>query len=53
LLLGKILSSMVKIFNRVKVVSVVTIDERGRLTIPKELGVRGTKAIIIQREASS
>jgi bifunctional DNA-binding transcriptional regulator/antitoxin component of YhaV-PrlF toxin-antitoxin module len=26
---------------------VVTIDERGRLTIPKELGVRGTKAIII------
>jgi len=28
-------------------VSVVTVDERGRLTIPKELGVRGTKAIII------
>ena len=27
--------------------SVVTVDERGRLTIPKELGVRGTKAIII------
>jgi bifunctional DNA-binding transcriptional regulator/antitoxin component of YhaV-PrlF toxin-antitoxin module len=27
--------------------SVVTVDERGRLTIPKELGVRGTKVIII------
>jgi bifunctional DNA-binding transcriptional regulator/antitoxin component of YhaV-PrlF toxin-antitoxin module len=27
--------------------AVVTVDERGRLTIPKELGVRGTKAIII------
>jgi bifunctional DNA-binding transcriptional regulator/antitoxin component of YhaV-PrlF toxin-antitoxin module len=27
--------------------SVVTVDERGRLTIPKELGIRGQRAIII------
>jgi bifunctional DNA-binding transcriptional regulator/antitoxin component of YhaV-PrlF toxin-antitoxin module len=37
----------VKNILRAKVMSVVTVDERGRLTIPKELGVRGTKAIII------
>jgi len=27
--------------------AVVRVDSRGRLTIPKELGVRGTRAIII------
>lgn len=27
--------------------AIVTVDERGRLTVPKELGIRKTKAIII------
>ena len=27
--------------------TVVTVDERGRMTIPKELGVKKTRAIII------
>jgi len=27
--------------------AVVPIDERGRLTIPKELGIRNTRAVII------
>ena len=27
--------------------AVVSVDDRGRLTIPKELGIRGTRAIII------
>lgn len=27
--------------------SVVTVDERGRMTIPKELGIKKTRAIII------
>lgn len=26
---------------------IVSVDERGRLTIPKELGIRGQKAIVI------
>ena len=27
--------------------SVVSVDDRGRLTIPKELGIRGQRAVII------
>ena len=27
--------------------AIVSVDDRGRLTIPKELGIRGTRAIII------
>ena len=27
--------------------SVVSVDDRGRLTIPKELGIRGQRAIVI------
>ncbi|MEM3377940.1 MAG: VapB-type antitoxin [Candidatus Bathyarchaeia archaeon] len=27
--------------------AIVTVDERGRMTVPKELGIRKTKAIII------
>jgi len=28
-------------------VAIVTVDERGRMTIPKEIGIRKTRAIII------
>jgi bifunctional DNA-binding transcriptional regulator/antitoxin component of YhaV-PrlF toxin-antitoxin module len=27
--------------------AVVTVDERGRITIPKEMGIRGTRAVVI------
>ena len=27
--------------------SIVSVDDRGRMTIPKEMGLRGTRAVII------
>lgn len=29
------------------IMTIVRVDERGRMTIPREIGVRGTRAIVI------